>query len=102
MAGAPADIPDIAGLLRSSGADGVTEFLQSPEYRRVREVSVSAATSLTEQFTKPLAAERVVRLETVPGNTAVEWDGPGPGWADDHRGRPRRPRSSPRRRAAVA
>ena len=66
---------DIAALLRSSGADGVTEFLQSPQYRRVRQVSVSAATSLAEQFTKPLAAERVVRLETVPGNVAVNWDG---------------------------
>ena len=44
---------DIAALLRSSGADGVTEFLQSLQYRRVRQVSVSAATSLAEQFTNP-------------------------------------------------
>ena len=66
---------DIAALLRASGADGLTEFLQSPQYHQVRQTSLSAATSLAEQFTKPLAAQRVIRLETVPGNVAVDWVG---------------------------
>jgi pimeloyl-ACP methyl ester carboxylesterase len=65
----------IAALLRSGGPGALPEFQQSPEYRHVRDESVSAAASLAEQFTKPDAVRRVVRLETVPGNTAVDWKG---------------------------
>jgi pimeloyl-ACP methyl ester carboxylesterase len=65
----------IAALLRRDGAAALPEFQQTEQYRQVRDESVSAATSLAEQFTKPHAAQRVVRLETVPGNTAVDWPG---------------------------
>ncbi len=65
----------IADLLRRFGPDGASRYRQSGEHRAVAEVSASGATSLVEQFTKPYAVERVVRLETVPGNTAVGWEG---------------------------
>ena len=35
----------------------------------------TAAASLLEQFHKPHAQERAVRLETVPGNVAIDWPG---------------------------
>ncbi len=66
---------DVARGLRASGPDGLGDFLDSPRYRRVAEVSEACATSLREQFTKPRARERVVRLENVPANPSVTWDG---------------------------
>jgi hypothetical protein len=65
----------VAALLRRDGAAALARFQQTEQYQQVLEESASAAASLAEQFTKPLAAERVVRLETVPGNTAVAWSG---------------------------
>ncbi len=66
---------DIAVLLRSHGPSGVDEFVQTAAYRAVAEVSDAAATRLREQFTKPGAVERVVRLENVPANPSIVWNG---------------------------
>lgn len=66
---------EIAKLLRASGEDGLTEFVSSPQYRRVEEVSPACARSLREQFTKSRSAERVVRLENVPANASITWSG---------------------------
>ena len=30
---------------------------------------------LLDQFTKPKAVERAIRLDTVPGNVSIDWDG---------------------------
>jgi pimeloyl-ACP methyl ester carboxylesterase len=66
---------DVAGLLRAQGADGVAAFAASEAYKHVAEVSPAAAESLLAQFTKPGAAERVVRLKQVPANPSITWDG---------------------------
>lgn len=65
----------IADLLRRFGPAGADRFVETPEYRAVAAVSASGAASLVEQFSKPQAVERVVRLEAVPANTAVDWNG---------------------------
>lgn len=65
----------VAALLRRDGAAALPQFQQTEQFRHFRDESASAAASLAEQFTKPLAVQRVVRLETVPGNTAVDWSG---------------------------
>jgi len=64
---------EIASLLYRHGPAGADRFEQGEAYRHVRAASPSAAASLLDQFTKPAALERVVRLETVPGNIAVDW-----------------------------
>lgn len=66
----------ISRLLRAHGRQGLDLFRQSAEYQEHCGVSPTAAASLCDQFTKPRATERVVRLETVPGNTAVGWQHP--------------------------
>ena len=58
---------DVAGALRTSGPGGFEGFLASPRYREVAARSEACAKSLREQFTKPRALERVVRLEERPG-----------------------------------
>lgn len=66
----------IADLLRTRGVEaGQQAFEESPQHRRVAEVSAAGAQSLREQFSKPQALERVVRLETVPANPAITWSG---------------------------
>ncbi len=70
-----ASFPVIADLLRRFGPEGADHYRETDEYRAVAAVSASGAASLVEQFTKPDALARVVRLETVPGNTAVAWEG---------------------------
>ena len=68
----------IAELLRARGvAAGQRAFVESPEHGRVAAVSAAGAQSLREQFTKPQALERVVRLEAVPANPAITWQAPG-------------------------
>lgn len=64
----------IAALLRSDGASGLASFVDSLEYQTIADVSPACAKSLREQFTKPLAPERVVRLETVPGCASITWN----------------------------
>lgn len=64
---------EIAALLRAEGAAGRETFLESDSYRHVAAVSVGAAQSLLEQFTKPGSVERVVRLENVPANPSITW-----------------------------
>ncbi|MGO1768343.1 MAG: alpha/beta fold hydrolase [Microbacterium sp.] len=66
---------DVAGALRTSGPGGLEGFLASPRYREVAARSEACAKSLREQFTKPRALERVVRLENVPANPSITWDG---------------------------
>lgn len=66
----------IAALLRAHGpAAGLEAFVASPEHQRVAAVSAAGARSLQEQFTKPQAVERVVRLENVPANPSITWQG---------------------------
>ena len=66
----------IAELLRAHGAAaGQDAFTSTPEYLRVAAVSATGAQSLKEQFTKPHAVDRVVRLETVPANPSITWQG---------------------------
>ena len=66
----------VAALLRQDGAAALPGFQQTVEYRQVLEESASAATSLAEQFTKPLAAERV-SLKRSPAT--LPWHGPASG-----------------------
>jgi len=67
---------EVAALLRSQGPDGVETVVSTPEYRRISEVSEAGATSVREQFTKPEAERRVVRLENVPANVSIIGDTP--------------------------
>ncbi|MET3511512.1 MULTISPECIES: alpha/beta fold hydrolase [Plantibacter] len=66
---------EVAALLRSEEAAGVDAFAASEAYRSIVEVSPAGAESLLAQFTKPGAVERVVRLEQVPANPSITWDG---------------------------
>jgi len=66
---------EMAALLRSQGADGVGTFGESESYRSIVAVSPAGAESLLAQFTKPGAVDRVVRLEQVPANPSITWDG---------------------------
>lgn len=66
---------DVARLLRAHGPAGLDEFVRTPAYLDVERVSASGAASLREQFTKPCAPERVVRLENVPANTSIDGEG---------------------------
>jgi pimeloyl-ACP methyl ester carboxylesterase len=63
----------VAQLLREFGVErGKHEFLASDFYHRIAEESPAAATSLLSQFDSPRAAERVVRLERIPLDAAIE------------------------------
>jgi pimeloyl-ACP methyl ester carboxylesterase len=65
----------VAALLRAHGpVDGRALFRTSRSYQEVAAVSPSTAASLLAQFDKPLALERVRRLEDLPG--AVPYDNP--------------------------
>jgi pimeloyl-ACP methyl ester carboxylesterase len=66
---------EIASLLRRYGPSGAATFEKGEAYKQVRAASRSAADSLLNQFTKPKAVERAVRLDTVPGNVSIDWDG---------------------------
>lgn len=66
---------EVAELLRAEGPDGLETFLSSPAYREIADVSAAGAQSIREQFTKPEAVRRVVRLEHVPANPSIVWDG---------------------------
>lgn len=66
---------EIAALLRAEGPAGLDTFITSPTYREIADVSAAGAQSLREQFTKPGAVDRVVRLENVPANPSIVWDG---------------------------
>jgi pimeloyl-ACP methyl ester carboxylesterase len=58
---------EVADLLRAHGAAaGRALFAASPAYRAIAEISASGAASVLGQFDKPLAAERVQRLEDMP------------------------------------
>ena len=59
----------IADLL-PLGAAGREQFTHSREYRSVLAVSPSGAASLLDQFDKPAARERSIRLACIPGNVA--------------------------------
>jgi pimeloyl-ACP methyl ester carboxylesterase len=66
-----AALPLVARLLRTSTAvEAEAELIASPEYRAIATVSEAGARSVREQLEKPLALERAVRLEVVPGNVA--------------------------------
>jgi pimeloyl-ACP methyl ester carboxylesterase len=61
---------EIAKLLKGAGPErGRRIFEQSERLRSIRRVSPYAAESLCEQFAKPWAAERAVRLERMPRST---------------------------------
>ena len=61
---------EIAELLRRFGpSKGRRVYEQSARLRSIRRVSSHAAASLCEQFAKPSAAERAVRLDMMPRST---------------------------------
>lgn len=66
---------EIAALLRAEGESGLDVFIDSAAYQAVAAVSAAGAASLCEQFTKPHALDRVVRLESVPANPSIHWQG---------------------------
>lgn len=58
------------GDLLAADPDGLYTFRRSQMFTGVAAVSASSATSLLEQFTKPQAVVRSVRLREVPRNSA--------------------------------
>ena len=65
--------PRVADLLRQLGPDaGLAEFEKLPELAAVRRCSPAVAESLCEQFTKPNAVERSIRLERLPRDCPVD------------------------------
>jgi pimeloyl-ACP methyl ester carboxylesterase len=66
-----AALPLIATLLDADGpAEAVARFVDTEVYRSIVGESPSAAASLVDQFAKPSALERSVRLREVPRNVA--------------------------------
>ncbi len=66
---------EVAALLKAHGANaGRALFAASPAYRAIAEISPSGAASVLGQFDKPLAVERVQRLEDMP--RSVPYPGP--------------------------
>jgi pimeloyl-ACP methyl ester carboxylesterase len=65
--------PRVADMLRQNGSEkGLAEFKTLSELAAIRQASPAMAESLCEQFTKPNAVERSVRLERIPADRPVD------------------------------